>query len=74
MSLNVVMAHLIAPPDWPMLALAAGDLGVIAVSIAAWRQRSRPLAALAGAAFTLHLLATIALLLFMLTFRMDRLI
>jgi len=66
--------YLFAPPDWLILALAAAELGVIAVSIAAWRRGSRPLAALAGVAFTLHLLATIALLLFLLTFRMDRLI
>jgi|SRR6185369_1020551 len=66
--------YLFAPPDWPMLALAAAELGVISVSIAARRQRSGPLALLVGAGFTLHLLATAALLLFMLTFKMDRLI
>jgi len=67
-------SYLFATPDWPMLVLAAAELGVIAVSFAAWRRRSRPLAALAVAAFNLHLLATAALLLFMLTFKMDRLI
>src|SRR5947209_3892905 len=50
--------YLFAPPDWPLIAFAAIEMGVILLSIAAWR-RSRGFAAVAAMIFTLHLLATI---------------
>lgn len=66
--------YLFTPPDWPVLALAAGECGVIALSLATWRRARRGYRGLSIGIFALHLLATTAALIFMLTFSMTRLI
>jgi hypothetical protein len=65
--------YLITPPDWPLIMFVAIEAGVVALSILAWRQSDR-WRAVATVIFALHLLATIAAMLFMLTFSMGRMI
>lgn len=64
---------LAAPPDGQLLALIAFELVVLAAALWAFRGRRLPII-VSCVAFGLHLCASVAAVLFVLTFRMTRLL